>query len=72
MLKSNIKTYVRQNYQVMLQGDPARQLSKQEWRIQFLERDASESHGHITAEICARFCEHVSGLYSKVLKYQDI
>lgn len=72
MLKSYIRTYMRQHYETMLRGDPHNQLSKKEWRMQFLEQAAAFSKNRITTESCVRLCNHVSRLYCKVLKYQDI
>lgn len=72
MLKSYIKVFMRQSYHEMIRGDPDGQLSKQEWRMRFLERAAMDSKCHITAESCARLCGHVSVFYAKVLKYQDL
>jgi hypothetical protein len=69
LLKSHIKTYIRQNCVVMLHGDPTGQLSKQEWRMQFLEQAAAISKVNISQGSCVNTIEHVSHVYANVKIY---
>lgn len=72
MLKAHIKTYMRENYREMLGGDPEGQTTKREWRMRFLERAATASRNQLPTAGCIRMIDHVSHMYAKVLKYEDI
>lgn len=72
VFKSKVKSDMRTGYNNMMAGDPAGQLSQQEWRMRFLENVAQSAMQAITPQVCANFSAHVRQHYVAALNMEDI
>lgn len=72
VLKSHLKKAMRDGYECMLRGDPTKQLSQSEWRVQFLERKFEESKSSIMPDHCLHMVQHVKKRFSDVLQFRDL
>lgn len=72
ILKSKIKAQMRLGYNDMLQGDLTNNLTKQEYRMRFLENIATEAKNVVLPQHCRNMVKHVTEHFKDVLLLKDL
>lgn len=72
ILKSKIKADMRLGYNDMLRGDPSNNLTKQEFRMRFLENIALGAKNVVLPQHCRNMVKHVTEHFKDVLLLKDL
>ena len=72
ILKSKIKGTMKESRSEMLLAVGDSTLSKKEKRLRYLENAALKAKDEFESDHCRRLVQHVSRMYSKVLRLEDI
>ena len=72
IVKSKIKTHMKEGRYEMLAAVGDGLLSKKEKRLRYLEDAALKAWNDFESDHCRRLVQHVSRMYSRVLRLEDI
>lgn len=71
-VKADIKRRLRENFNVLMMGDPTGTLSETEFRLRFLENTADAALQIVTAQMCLRSVNHVQKHYPAAMRLDDM
>ncbi|KAJ4442784.1 hypothetical protein ANN_04377 [Periplaneta americana] len=71
-VKTDIKQHLRENYNMLMRGDPAGILTQKEFRLHFLENTANVAIKVFTTQICLHSANHVHKHYPGAMQLDDM
>lgn len=71
-VKARLKSSLQEGFLEIMAGDPAGVLTQCEFRLHFLERCVDLAMPHVTADLCARLCNHVQTHFQASIQMQDM
>jgi transposase len=72
VVKSHVRRNMREQYQILITGDPLGILTLSEFRLRFLEQAADAAMGHISRAMCREAYGHVHQCYPNALDLLDM